>query len=38
MTGGAINMPMVDGMLTAINGQFFKGMRQIFIGRKKLKK
>lgn len=37
MTGGAINMPMVDGMLTAINGAFFKGMKQVYKGRKQLK-
>lgn len=34
MTGGAINMPMVDGMLTAINGQFFKGVKQIIKGKR----
>lgn len=37
MTGGAINMPMVNGMLTAINGQFFKGIKEVVKGRRLLK-
>lgn len=27
MTGGLINMPMVDGILQMVNGHFFKGLR-----------
>lgn len=37
MTGGAINMPMVDGMLTAINGQFFKGVSKAIKEKRKMK-
>lgn len=32
MTGGMVSMEMVDGMLTVINGHFFKGLRIIIIG------
>lgn len=28
MTGGAINMPMVEGILTIVNGHFFRGLGQ----------
>ncbi len=28
MTGGAIDRPMLDGILTMANGQFFRGLRQ----------
>lgn len=37
MTGGAINMPMVDGILLAINGHFFKGMSKVIKEKKALK-
>lgn len=36
MTGGVINMPMVDGILMIVNGQFFKGLRHVLRERKKL--
>lgn len=29
MTGGIVNMPMIDGLLIAINGRFFKGSMKI---------
>ncbi len=32
MTGGAMNMEMVDGLLVMINGHFFKGMGQLIGG------
>ena len=32
MTGGLVNMDMVDGMLTVVNGSFFKGLRKIISG------
>ena len=32
MTGGAMNMEMVDGLLVMINGRFFKGMGQLISG------
>lgn len=38
MTGGIINMPMVDGMLIIVNGNFFKGLRHVLRERKKLVK
>ncbi|WP_017471340.1 beta-glucosidase family protein [Amphibacillus jilinensis] len=38
MTGGVINMPMVDGVLMIVNGHFFKGMRHVLRERKKLVK
>ncbi|AOZ92942.1 beta-glucosidase [Paenibacillus crassostreae] len=36
MTGGAINMPMLDGILMIVNGQFLKGVRHLVKERKKL--
>lgn len=35
MTGGAVNMPMLDGILMMVNGQFFKGLRHLLIERSK---
>lgn len=35
MTGGIINMPMLDGILMVVNGHFFKGVRHILKERKK---
>lgn len=32
MTHGAVNMKMVDGILTAVNGKFWKGLGQIIKG------
>ena len=32
MTGGAVSMDMVQGMVTAVNGHFLKGMKQIVKG------
>lgn len=37
MTGGVINMPMLDGILQIVNGQFFKGLSHLLRERKKLK-
>lgn len=36
MTGGMVNMPMVDGLLIAVNGQFFRGMKKVFTERRKM--
>jgi beta-glucosidase len=36
MTGGVINMPMLDGILMIVNGQFLKGVRHLLKERKKL--
>ncbi|MGF7126774.1 hypothetical protein J2T56_001479 [Natronobacillus azotifigens] len=38
MTGGAINMPMVGGILMIVNGHFFKGLAHIFKETRKMKK
>ena len=38
MTGGIINMPMLDGILVMVNGHFFKGLRHFLREKKKLKK
>ncbi|OPJ63994.1 beta-glucosidase family protein [Clostridium oryzae] len=38
MTGGAFNMPMVDGLLMMVNGHFFKGFRHLLRERKKMRK
>jgi beta-glucosidase len=35
MTGGVINMPMLDGILMIVNGQFFKGLFHLVKERKK---
>lgn len=32
MTGGAVSMDMVHGMVTAVNGHVFRGLRQIIVG------
>lgn len=36
MTGGIINMPMLDGILMIVNGQFFKGFNHVVKERKKM--
>lgn len=36
MTGGIMNMPMLDGILMIVNGQFFKGLNHVLKERKKL--
>ncbi len=36
MTGGSINMPMVDGMLMIVNGEFFKGTAKLIKEKNKL--
>lgn len=36
MTGGMVNMPMVDGLLIMVNGHFFKGLAKLLKERKKL--
>ncbi|WP_339316260.1 glycoside hydrolase family 3 C-terminal domain-containing protein [Paenibacillus sp. FSL R10-2734] len=36
MTGGVVNMPMLDGILTIVNGQFFKGLNQVLRERRKM--
>ena len=38
MTGGVINMPMLDGILIMVNGNFFKGLNYFLKEKKKLKK
>lgn len=38
MTGGIINMPMLDGMLMIVNGHFFKGLSHFLRERSKLVK
>ena len=38
LTGGIINMPMLDGMLMIVNGSFFKGVNHLFKERSKMKK
>lgn len=37
MTGGAVNMPMVDGLLMMANGRFFGGLRH-FLKQRRLKR
>ena len=32
MTNGAVSMDMVDGMILAVNGHFFKGLKKIIGG------
>ncbi len=34
MTGGIIDIPMLDGILVMVNGQFWKGLRQVHKARK----
>lgn len=38
MTGGIINMPMLDGILMIVNGRFFKGLRHVLKERRKMVK
>lgn len=38
MTGGAVNMPMLDGLLMMVNGRFFKGAGHFLKERGKLAK
>ncbi|MEG2935235.1 MAG: hypothetical protein RR844_01950, partial [Clostridium sp.] len=38
MTGGAVNMPMVDGMLMIANGHFFKGTSKLLKEKKELRR
>ncbi|BCJ97599.1 glycoside hydrolase family 3 C-terminal domain-containing protein [Anaerocolumna chitinilytica] len=38
MTGGVVNMPMLDGILLIVNGQFFKGVRHLLREKNRLKK
>ncbi|MBP3951627.1 beta-glucosidase [Bacillus suaedae] len=38
MTGGIINMPMLDGILMIVNGKFFKGLRHVLSERSKMQK
>lgn len=36
MTGGIMNMPMVDGVLMIVNGQFYKGLKHVLRERKQM--
>lgn len=38
MTGGVMNMPMLDGTLMIVNGQFFKGVKHVLKERSKMKR
>lgn len=38
MTGGIVNMPMLDGVLMIVNGHFLKGFKHLVKERRKLKK
>ena len=38
MTGGAVNMPMLDGILMIVNGHFFKGLGHVLKEKNKLAK
>ncbi|MBP3950861.1 beta-glucosidase [Bacillus suaedae] len=38
MTGGVVNMPMLDGILMMVNGHFFKGLRHVLKERSKMLK
>lgn len=38
MTGGVINMPMLDGILMIVNGHFFKGLSHLLKERSKMLK
>lgn len=38
MTGGIMNMPMLDGVLMMANGHFFKGLKHLLKERKKMLK
>ncbi|MGJ7919096.1 beta-glucosidase family protein [Neobacillus sp. LXY-4] len=36
MTGGVVNMPMLDGILMVVNGHFFKGLSHVLKERSKM--
>lgn len=36
MTGGAVNMPMLNGILMIVNGHFFKGLNHLLKERRKM--
>ena len=36
MTGGVLNMPMLDGLLIIVNGHFFRGLKKILKERRKM--
>ncbi|GKU27009.1 beta-glucosidase [Clostridium folliculivorans] len=36
VTGGVVNMPMLDGILMIVNGNFFKGLKHLLKERRKL--
>lgn len=38
MTGGIMNMPMLDGILMIVNGRFFKGFNHVLKERSKMVK
>ncbi|GJM69548.1 hypothetical protein HMSSN036_17640 [Paenibacillus macerans] len=38
MTGGLVNMPMLDGLLMMVNGHFFKGLKYFLKERSKMLK
>jgi len=38
MTGGLVNMPMVDGVLMIVNGHFFRGLGHVIKEQRNLKK
>ncbi|MGZ7443033.1 beta-glucosidase family protein [Paenibacillus sp. TH7-28] len=38
MTGGIVNMPMLDGLLMMVNGRFFKGLKYFLKERSKMLK
>ncbi|WP_163581020.1 beta-glucosidase [Gracilibacillus saliphilus] len=38
MTGGIVNMPMLDGILQMVNGNFFKGLRHFLKERRRMLK
>ncbi|WP_062049549.1 beta-glucosidase [Bacillus sp. JCM 19034] len=38
MTGGIVNMPMLDGIIMMINGRFFKGLGHFLKERRKIEK
>jgi beta-glucosidase len=38
MTGGIVNMPMIDGVLMIVNGHFWKGLGKVLSERKKMRK
>ncbi|OMD83596.1 MULTISPECIES: beta-glucosidase [Paenibacillus] len=38
MTGGVVNMPMLDGILMIANGHFFKGLNHVIKERRKMRK